>query len=412
MTARPPGLELHSGSEKSALMLAKLSARLALATLCIVVSSPASAQRQLQPDPVVLVAAPAELIDRLRADPFTYFRFINRAWTARVCEAFADVTSPTIVRLHGDAHIEQFALTKGAWGLGDFDDSTHGPSFVDVVRFLGSIDLATRQRGWTRDRDRLWNRFFEGYRLGLSNPGFQPREPDIVRELRRHAPMTRAAYLSWGESQMQPMDDVRSKAVVTGMEAVDRLMRGDRPDLAPGYFAVKRAGWLRMGVGSGTILKILVRVQGPTTDPDDDVLLEGKETVNLDGVGCLETPPTPLAVRVIAGARQLGRLKHDILAVGPTLLVPAASDRAEHWLDWWVASWEPTYREVRLSDLRSVKDLADIAFDSGVQLGAGQVNSVRSQELASNTRIEQRLRKETSTIVEELLTGWRALAAR
>jgi hypothetical protein len=67
---------------------------------------------------------------------------------------------------------------------------------------------------------------------------------------------------------------------------------------------------------------------------------------------------------------------------------------------------------VHLSDLRSVKDLADISFDSGLQLGAGKVVSVRSEELASNTRLEQRLRKETSTIVEELLAAWRELAGR
>jgi len=393
-------------------MLARLSAGLALATLCIVVSPPALAYRQLLAHPVVMAGAPAELIEQLRADPFTYFRFVNRAWTARVCEAFADVTSPPIVRLHGDAHIEQFALTKAAWGLDDFDDSARGPSFVDIVRFLGSLDLASRQRGWTRDRDQLWNRFFEGYRLGLSNPSAQPREPDIVRELRRHAPMTRAAHLSWGESQMQPIDEARSKVIVAGLEAFEQLVRGERPDFAPGYFAIKRAGWLRLGVGSAASMKVLIRVQGPTTDPDDDVLLEGKEAVNLDGVGCLETPPTRPAIRVIAGARQLGRLKHDILAVAPTLLLPAAADRAEHWLDWWVVSWEPTYREVRLGDLRSVKDLADISFDSGVQLGAGKVVSVRGQELTSNTRLEQRLRKETSTIVEELLAAWRELAGR
>jgi hypothetical protein len=384
----------------------------ALATLLLVLAAPASAQRRLLPHPTVLGGAPTELIDRLRADPFTYFRFINRAWTERVCEAFADVTSPTIVRLHGDAHVEQFAVTKSAWGLGDFDDSTRGPSFLDVVRFLGSIDLATRQRGWARDRDRLWTRFFEGYRLGLSNPMFQAPEPGIVGELRRQTPMTRAAYLSWGESQMQPMDDARSRAIVAGMEGFERLIRSERPDLAPGYFAVRRAGWLRTGVGSATRMKVLIRVRGPTTDPDDDVLLEGKETVNLDGVGCLETPATPPAIRVIAGARQLGRLRHDILAVGPTLLLPAAADRAEHWLDWWVASWEPTYREVRVGDLRSVRDLADIAFDSGVQLGAGKVVSVRSQELASTARLEERLRTETSTIVEELLAGWRVFAGR
>ena len=74
--------------------------------------------------------------------------------------------------------------------------------------------------------------------------------------------------------------------------------------------------------------------------------------------------------------------------------------------------WEPTYREVRVGDLRSVSDLADIAFDGGVQLGAGKAVSVRSQELASNTKLEQRLRTATSTIVEELLAGWRVLAAR
>lgn len=111
--------------------LARLFAGLALAALCVALSSPASAQRALLPHPVVLAGAPADLIDRLRTDPFTYFRFINRAWTTRVCEAFADITDPPIVRLHGDAHIEQFALTNTAWGLGDFDDSTRGPSFVD-----------------------------------------------------------------------------------------------------------------------------------------------------------------------------------------------------------------------------------------------------------------------------------------
>jgi hypothetical protein len=395
-------------------MRAKLLAGSALAGLCIVVWLVVSSPRQLLPQPMVLAGASADLIARLRADPYTYFRFINRAWTERVCEAFADVPNPPIVRLHGDAHVEQFALTKSAWGLGDFDDSTRGPSFIDVVRFLGSIDVATRQRGWTRDRDQLWNRFFEGYRLGLSNRGVLPREPDIVRALRRQAPITRAAYLAWGERQMQPMDDAQSKTITTGMVELDRLMRGEgeRPDLAPGYFAVKRVGWLHMGVGSATAMKILVRVEGPSADPDDDVLLEGKETVSLDGVACLETPFTTRAKRVVAGAKQLGRWKHDILAVAPASLVPAVADRADHWVDWWVASWEPTYRELRLSDLRSPNDLADIAFDSGLQLGAGKIPEVRSQELAWNTRFEQRLRRETSTIVEELLAGWRELGGR
>jgi uncharacterized protein (DUF2252 family) len=367
---------------------------------------------QLRPDPAALASVPTELFEHLRADPFTYFRFINRAWTARVCQAFADVRDVPIVRLHGDAHVEQFALTRDAWGLVDFDDSARGPAYVDIVRYLGSIELAVRQLGWTSRRNALWNRFLEGYRRGLESPDYRPPEPDLVRRLRAQAPMTRAAFLEWAEHQMQPMDEITAKTVVTGMAEFERFMRAERPDLRPGYFGVVHAGWLRIGVGSAAIRKVLIRVQGPTSEADDDVVLELKEFVNLEGVGCLGQTETT-ALRIIDGTRQLGRVKHDILAVGPTLLIPAA-DRAEHWLDWWVASWEPTYREVRLSDLRSAGDLADIAYDSGVQLGAGATQdvSVRSRALSSVARHERRLKREASTIVDELIAGWRELQGR
>jgi hypothetical protein len=393
-------------------MPAMRSVGLVLAILCGVLYSPLLAQRPLRPSPLVLTSAPAELIDRLRADPYTYFRFVNRAWTERVCEAFADVTSPTIVRLHGDAHVGQFALTQDAWGLDDFDDSTRGPAFIDIVRFLGSLDLVSRRRDWSRARDRLWTRFLDGYRLGLSDPDFRPREPEIIGRLRRQVPVAGASYLEWGERQMRPLDDARSTAIVTGMQAFERVMRVERPELAPGYFAIKRAGWLRIGVGSATIRKILMRVSGPTLDPDDDVLLEAKEVVSLDGVSCLEKPTIPPATRVVAGARQLGRLKHDILAVAPTRLLPALSNSPEDRLDWWISSWDRTYREVGLNDFRSADDLAEIAFISGWQLGVGKVPSIKSQELLSYTTLEGRLRKETSVIVEELLAGWKELAGR
>lgn len=386
----------------------RFACRVLLAAACVVLLVP-SVRGQIRPNPTALTNAPTALIARLRADPFTYFRFVNRAWISRVCQAFADVQSPPIVRLHGDAHIEQYAITKDASGLDDFDDSARGPGFIDIVRFLGSIDLATRQRHWTADRDRLWSRFLEGYRQGLSNQDSRPPEPEIVRRLRAQAPLTRAAFLAWGERQMQPMDETIRKSVIAGMAAFDRFMRRERPDLPPGYFTVTSAGWLRIGVGSAGVSKILVRVQGLTSDPGDDVLLEAKEAVNLDGISCLERPMTPAAVRVIDGARQLSRLKHEILAVGPTMLIPEVAPRAEHWLEWWVSSWEPSYREVRLSDLRSVKDLADIAYDSGVQLGAKEPvdSAARTQALSWIVTHDNRLRKETSTIVEELLAGWR-----
>ena len=87
-----------------------------LAALGTALGAQPSVQRPLRPRPRPWPAASTEFVGRFRADAFTSFRFIDRAWTARVCEAFADVTNPTTVRLHGDAHDEQFAVTQDAWG--------------------------------------------------------------------------------------------------------------------------------------------------------------------------------------------------------------------------------------------------------------------------------------------------------
>src|SRR5262245_3081999 len=55
---------------------------LLLAAFCIVGATPSSRQRLLRPSPEALSNATPELIDRLKADSFVYFRFVNRAWTA------------------------------------------------------------------------------------------------------------------------------------------------------------------------------------------------------------------------------------------------------------------------------------------------------------------------------------------
>src|SRR5262245_30195259 len=222
---------------------------------------------------------------------------------------FADVPDMPIVRLHGDAHLGQFALTSDAWGLDDFDDSARGPAAIDVVRFLASIDLVARHQGWTKDRAALFTRFFEGYRRGVSDPGYRPPRPDVVRRLQSQPPATRPAFLEWGERQMEPMTEATMNAVIGSMKAFSDLVRRDHPDLPDDYFHVVRAGWLHMGVGSAEDVKVLIRVQGASADPEDDELLEAKQLRPLEGLRCLEAPSSPATARVIAGVRQMGRLK-------------------------------------------------------------------------------------------------------
>jgi len=388
--------------------------------MCISVLGVSPGLWQLRPEPGALDHASPELVERLRTDAFAYFRFINHPWTARVCEVFADEirTLPT-VRLHGDAHIGQFALTDDAWGLDDFDDAARGPAVVDIVRMLGSIELASRLRGWGGERSMLFDRFFHGYHRGLSQPGYRPPQPAIVGVLRRAGSRSREAFLAWGDALMEPLTDDESRVLIAAVEIFSRLMHREQPDLAPEYLRVVRAGWLHLGIGSALQRKVLIRLQGPSADPSDDELIEAKELESLGGLTCLEHSPSQPTLRVIAAARYLGRMKHSILAAGPEFVIPEQFIGPQQLRDWWIRSWDPSYREVQLSDLRSVKDLAEIAFDAGLQLGGGELRddagsqpADRKQALASITRLEKRLRTETVTLVDQLFVDWRRFAER
>jgi Uncharacterized protein conserved in bacteria (DUF2252) len=392
-----------------------------LAVISVVIVAAAHASGPIRAEPKSLERAAPKLIERLRADPYAYFRFVNRSWIARVCEVFGrDLEQLPVVRLHGDAHVEQFAVTQDAWGLDDFDDSARGPAVIDIARFLGSIDLAARQRSWENDRDKLFDRFIEGYKHGLIEPEDLPPPPDIVGRLRAQAPVTRAAFLAWGESKMQPLADASMKAVLAGMEAFARVMRRERPDLAPEYFRVVRAGAVQTGVGSAVSPKIMIRVRGPSDDPADDELLESKKIGDLGGLHCVKTPTVQPTLRVIDGSKKLGRLKFNILAAGPELVVPEVMARGERLQDWWIRSLDPSYREVSLTDLPSVSNLAAISYDAGVQLGAGRLQDQtvllsaydRKRLLGATGRLEKRYRQEASKLVDDLLRGWRELGAR
>lgn len=392
-------------------------------SVCVAVLLLATAcgRKPLKPDPALLAALPAELIERLQADPFNYFRFVNHEWTERVCEIFAaDLPRQPIVQLHGDAHVEQYAFTADGWGLDDFDDATRGPALVDIVRFLGSINLAAERRGWARDRDRLYDRFFSGYRQGLSDSSYQPPKPDIVRAMQaQRPPPTRAEFLQWAEAKMLPMRDETLVELNASMEVFGHIVQHERPSLLPEYFRVLKAGWLRMGIGSAVTAKILIRVRGASDDPEDDDVLEAKTIRSLQGLGCLEAPMVRPTFRVVVGSQQIGRLRHRILVAGPDADLSNTAIDLQHIRNWWIRSWEPSYREITLDDLRSVEDLSDLVYDSAVQLSTGSIHGssaseakLRTESLAAVTTLEPRLRKSADSLVAEMMQGWGELGKR
>ena len=324
-----------------------------------------------------------------------------------MCQAFRAENMPS-VRLHGDAHVEQYGLTSKAHGLDDFDDSAEGPAVVDLVRFIGSLDLAAARRGWQSRTNHAIDQFLKGYQQALRDPLYVAPTPRVVQRLRARRVPSPAAFLASSDQRMEPVSppiDPQARAALALVAAEDTL--------APsGFFTLKRIGALRMGVGSYTTPKFLMRVEGPSPADNDDVILEAKEVSDLGGLSCITTPDDGKAVRVITGLRQIGRLQHEVLSVIRGLPTDEPVPR-----EWWLRSWDRTYVEVRIPDLRSSRDLEELALDAGAQLGSASLPAastpaaVRERELATIARLEPRIRQAAADLTREMRAAWEQFRA-
>jgi hypothetical protein len=371
--------------------------------------SPAAASSRLAPSPALIGTLSPELRARLVASPMAFFRFVNQAWTNEVCEAFrADVTELPTARLHGDAHVEQYAMTNAARGLDDFDDSARGPAIIDIVRFLGSLELAAAQRGWTASLPATIDAFLAGYRRGLEAPSYLPPVPAVVKRLRRAPIKSQVAFLSWAESLMQPMGEwelARIEAVWSKVAA--KAVETD-PTVTPAYMALKKVGWLRIGIGSALTSKLLLRIEGPSPASADDVVLEGKQMLEFDSDSCVSLPRDLAAFRVVQAIRQIGRLRPPFL-----LALPAIERARPDPRDWWVTAWDRSYKEVEIKDLASPLELRELAHDAGAQLGSsnlpeqpGRGAGERQAELRAVVRLEPRIRQVAHGLTAALVHAW------
>jgi hypothetical protein len=350
-----------------------------------------------------------ELVRALRASPYAFFRLANRAWAGRVCAAFADdLTSLGQVRLHGDAHVEQYVVTDSGYGLDDFDDTAQGPSVIDLVRFLGSLRLAARERGWSGQFDRLADAFLRGYQRSLNEPSANGPTPRIVGRLRQRPVRDQAAFLAWAEGLMTPVPPPIERATRQAFDLLAATATGE-PHTPAGYFKIKRMGAVNMGIGSRRLPKLLLRVEGPTAAVDDDVILEAKAPANLIGVECLAPAEQSAAVRVVTGTEQIGRLRHEVLSLVPSLI---PDNSANHW---WIHDWTPSYIEVDIQAFRSAAELSELADDAGMQLGSASLPvggaaalDRRRRESRAIVALDARLRQQSIRLTNDLLRAWEA----
>jgi hypothetical protein len=273
------------------------------------------------------------------------------------------------------------------------------------------VELTTRARGWTDERQSLFDEFFRGYRAALMDRGYQPPVPAYVSRMREALAdgPSHLEFLEWAESLMEPVEEVDNQSIEEGRQRLAELIRTQRPKLPSFFLEPKRIGWLRMGVGSALTPKLLLRTEGLTRADEDDFLLEARELSDLRRVSCVDSSESERAARILQGYGRLGRIRHEIVVVVPNPPEPAPGAR-----EWWARSWEASYRELRLDGLESPRELAEVVHDAAAQLGNGHAwtpegdpgDALRGRKLEWLERTEPRMRATALRLTEDLLEAW------
>lgn len=359
-----------------------------------------------------------KLLQRIATSPFQYFRFTNPGFAAAICATFEDILPALpVVNLHGDAHLEQFAVTDASFGLVDFDDAVGGPPVIDLLRFGVSLQIAAGERGWTADE--ALDRFFAGYQASLEDPATEGPPPAFVNRARQSFARDPDAFLANCDALMEPLLPREQAEADAGLKRYVEVMLEQSPELTRAFFATKRSGRLRGGVGSGLDERFLIRVEGHTPAPDDDVVLEAKELRDLSSVPCVQASPLGGRFRTIVGHARLGGKDDPFLAV-----IPRGPEETPDDPPFWVQSWQPDYRELDAAhDLTSPDELDELAYHVGLQLGRGHIRQIATpfdDQLRRAVRdmlrdYGPRIRASIDSMTERTLASWqhfRAEAAR
>ena len=346
-----------------------------------------------------------KLLARVKGSAHGYFRFINQPFSEAVCRNVRRVLSRApAVNLHGDAHVEQYAVTDLGRGLTDFDDATTGPAPIDLLRFGVSLSLAAHALGRPAETDRLLTRFLAGYRRALERPDIRVEEPALARRFRSTFKGDRSDYFAWIASISKLMPAAERNEIEVALEPYVANMRAETPGLRPGFFEIVDVRRLQIGIGSALDDKFLVRIDGETSAPTDDVILELKEVRDLSGVTCVSTPPVQDPFRILVGQSRIAYRPYKYLGY------IRVGGRA-----FWIHGWVDNYRELKLDRTSlSVDDLAEVAVDVGVQLGRGHPNQIaapldlqlRRELLALLDQHEVRFRQAVRALTEEVIAAW------
>lgn len=345
-----------------------------------------------------------ELLETLIDSPHRYFRFINIPFSREICNRYGDLIAGTpLFNLHGDAHIEQYAVTDLGRGLTDFDDSSSGPAIIDLLRFGVSVRVACQGHD-CGDLDAQFDQFLRGYRAALNEPELEAPEPSVARRLRAGFAYDREAYLEWVTSVMQPMPEEERVGLARAMAPYVETMLAEEPERAPSYYDLVEAGYLGLGVGSALDRKYLIRTRGESDGPLDDAVLEAKEVREIESIECIRVAKGADPFRVLLGQTRIAYEPFGHLGY------IRFRDRS-----FWIHAWVENYKEVEIGEsFETPEELSEVMFDVGVQLGRGHANQIgapldaqlRSEQLRILDRDQEEMEQAVRDLTAEVLRAW------
>jgi hypothetical protein len=345
-----------------------------------------------------------ELVERIVEGPHGYLRFINIEFTQEVCRRFGgNLAQYPPFNLHGDAHLEQYAVTDLGRGLTDFDDSSSGPAVVDLVRFGVSLRLAAAARGWSDRAEEVLDEFLRGYRTALADSSVEAPEPIVVGRLQEDFKYDREQYFEWVEEISQPVPDEEQAALLVAMQHYFDNIRAEYPSLEADFLSVERVRYLKLGIGSALDTKYLIQIRGESEAITDDLVLELKQVRDLGGIDCVMAGPGSDPYRILVG---------QSIAYQPYSMLGYVHFR-DH--SFWAHAWVDNYRELDLDEsLKTLEELQEVAYDVGVQLGLGHPNQyetplalqLRREQIRLLDRDEAQIKETTRALAELVERAW------
>ena len=345
------------------------------------------------------------LLERILGSPHGYFRFINIPFSREVCRRFGGSMEGTpLFNLHGDAHLEQYAVTDLGRGLTDFDDSSTGPAVVDLMRFGVSLELACREQSCADEMDGIYEQFLRGYEAALDDPTTEASQPSVVSRLQEGFTFDREAYFEWIDEVMEPMPASEERELAEAMGPYVDVMLEQDPSLGRSYFEIVDMGYLRRGIGSALDLKFLVRIRGTGDEPLDDRVLEVKQVRELGTIDCIAVAPGTDPFRILKGQARIAYKPYGLLGY-----------LRMRRLTFWIHAWVENYKELTIGeDFASPEELAEVAYDVGVQLGRGHPNLIgapldlqlRREQMRLLERDRELIMRQRHELAEMVVEAW------